>query len=70
MLKGWETLLRREAGGEDEEASREDFGVPGDGGEVFFTDLIENAQSWPCLVMTSLRVSIGEPLTDHSVIPI
>lgn len=73
-LKGWmqaeETLLRREAGGEDEEADREDFGAPRDDGKVFLTDLIENAQGWPCLAMTSLRVSIGEPLTDHSVIPI
>lgn len=71
-LKGWtqeeETLLR-ESGGEAE-ARREDFGAPGDDGEVFFRDLIENAQGWPCLVMTSLRVSMGEPLTDHSVIPI
>lgn len=65
-----ETLLRREAGGEDEEASREDFGAPEEDGKVFFTHLIENAQGCPCLVMTSLRVSIGEPLTDHSVIPI
>lgn len=78
--KGWgrlkgrmqveETLLRRETGKEDEEASREDFKAPWDDGKVFFMDLIENAKGWPCLVMTSLRVSIGEPLTDHSVIPI
>lgn len=65
-----ETLLRREAGGEDEEACRDDLRGPEDDGGVFFKDLIEKAQDWPCLVMTSLSVSIGEPLTDHSVIPI
>lgn len=64
-----ETLLRKVTRAGDE-GRKEDLGGLGTDGNVFFKDLIEKAQDWPCLVMTSLRVSIGDPLTDHSVIPI
>lgn len=74
MLKGCmqveETLLRKETRAEGDEGRKEDLGGLGTDGNVFFKDFIEKAQDWLCLVTTSLRVSIGDPLTDHSVIPI
>lgn len=63
--------LRRLADGEvEEEAGRGDRGGPGEEGVRLFTDFRGRAQGKPRLIIISLRVSIGEPLTDHSVMPI
>lgn len=61
--------LRRVAGGE-EEVDRGDRGGPGEDGGGVLRGFRGRAQGRPLLVMISLRVSIGEPLTDHSVMPI
>lgn len=64
-LKG--RRLRRVAEGEEEAVDRGETGE--DGGGVF-RRFRGRAQGKPLLEMISFSVSIGEPLTDHSVMPI
>lgn len=54
----------------EEEVDRGDRGGPGEDGGGVLRGFRGRAQGRPRLVMISLRVSIGEPLTDHSVMPI
>lgn len=61
--------LRSVAEGE-EEVDRGERGGPGEDGGGVLRGFRGRAQGRPRLVMISLRVSIGEPLTDHSVMPI
>lgn len=61
--------LSRVAEGE-EEVGIGDRGGPGEDGGGLLRGLRGRAQGRPRRVMISLRVSIGEPLTDHSVMPI
>lgn len=72
-LEGWTKAkggrLTRVDDGDEEVGSGERRG-PGEDGGGLLRGLSGSAQGRPRLVMTSLRVSIGEPLTDHSVMPI
>lgn len=54
----------------DEDVDRGERGGPGDDGGGVLRGLRGRAQGRPRRVMISRNVSIGEPLTDHSVIPI
>lgn len=74
-LKGKGRRLRSPAGGDTEEEDggeeRERRGGPGPGEEgEDLRDRMGRAQGKPRRVMISRSVSIGEPLTDHSVMPI
>ena len=69
-VKGRRPSRGAEASGEEEDGASGERGGPGEDGGGVLRGLRGRAQGSPRLAMTSLRVSMGEPLTDHSVMPI